>query len=474
MERLHTVDAEFLYLEDASTAMHIASLCVFEGPIPSRAEITQLYAAKLAQFPRYRQRVRMLPLSLGRPVWIDDPQFDLDYHLRWTAVPSPGDDATLAVLMGRLMSQLLDRERPLWESWVVEGLEVGRWALISKIHHSMVDGVSGTGLLTALLDPRPDAPLPSVLPWRPQKEPSRASLVHHAILDAQRDRLAWTRARIAELGKPAKTARSLVDLGMGVVRLAARLRSAPEVSLQGPIGIHRSYVFTSTGLDDLLMVRKVLGGTLNDVVLAVLAGAYRVLLAHHGDDLNAPIRSLVPVSVRSAARHAALDNQVAALLCDMPVHLTDPIERLHFVSAQMSELKASHMAEASAWLVSVGDLVPPMLVGPTTKLIARLMHKLPQRSFSTVTTHVPGPRNALYFLGRKLVRYYPYVPISQGTRVGTAILTYDGQVGFGVSADAESVPDVLLLARAIESCAAELVRLAREAGSSAMAARSEG
>jgi diacylglycerol O-acyltransferase / wax synthase len=462
MERLHTLDAEFLYLEDASSAMHIAGLCIFEGPLPSRAAITQLYGAKLAQFPRYRQRVRALPLELGRPVWLDDPHFDLGYHLRWTALPSPGDEGALRTLMGRLMSQLLDRERPLWESWIVEGLADGRWALISKVHHAMVDGVSGTGLLTALLDERPDAPMPFAPEWRPQAEPSRATLLAAAFQDLRRDNDAWRRRLLGELRNPAKAGRAAVDLGVGVARLLGRVRAAPDVSLQGPIGPHRSYAFASARLEDLQLIRKVFGGTVNDVVLAVLSGAYRALLEHHGDDVTrAPIRSLVPVSVRNAARQAALDNQVAALLCELPVHLSDPLDRLRFVATQMSELKHSHMAEASAFLAGLGDLAPPLLVGSISRLIARIMHSLPQRSFSTVTTHVPGPRNPLYFLGRKLLSYYPYVPITQGTRLGTAILTYDGQVGYGVSADPEHVPDLDLFTRTIAADTAELVQRAR-------------
>lgn len=459
MDRLHTLDAEFLYLEEPRSPMHIAGICVFEAPMPSRESITQLYRAKLAQFPRYRQRVRAVPFELARPVWVDDPNFDLDYHVRFTALPHPGDERDLRTLMGRLMSQLLDRERPLWESWFVEGLEGGRWALISKIHHAMVDGVSGTSLMTALLENDPDAPVPYTPVWHPQPEPSDATLLKNALRELPGDTSAWTRTMLAQLRDPVRAGRNASDLSLGLMRMATRFRPAGTTSLQGSIGLHRSYAFARSSLDDLQLIRKAHGATLNDVVLAILAGAYRALLAHHGDDVtHAPMRSLVPVSVRHTGDPTTLDNRVAALLCDLPVHLSDPLDRLHYVSAQMSALKASHMAEASAFLTTLGDLTPPFLVGSLVRRYARNVRKSPQRTVATVTTHVPGPRNTLYFLGCRLLHYFPYVPIMQGTRVGTAVLTYHDEVAYGVTADPEHVPDIDLFTHTIGEDTKSLVQ----------------
>lgn len=462
MERLHTLDASFLYLEDDNTPMHIGGLCIFDGPAPSRDDLKQLYASRLSQFPRYRQRVQTLPLGLGRPVWFDDPHFDLDYHVRATALAHPGDDGTLCTLMGRLMAQRLDRERPLWEAWIVEGLTEGRWALISKVHHAMVDGVAGASLLIALLDERADAPVPAAAPWRPQDPPSPGALLGASLRDARAETGTWVRNALGALRDPVKAGRDVRDLGLGLVRMRRSLRTASDVSLRGSVGLHRSYAFTRSALADLQTVRQAFGGTLNDVVLAILAGAYRVLMLHQGDDVaHAPIQSLVPVSVRHADGAQALDNQVAALVCDLPVHLADPADRLSFVREHMNALKASHIAEASAFLVRIGDLAPPLAVSAVTRLSALLMRHFPQRAISTVTTHVPGPRRPLYLLGRRLLAYLPYVPLAHGTRIGTAILTFDGKVGYGITADPDHVPDLTLFTRAIEADTDVLVQRAR-------------
>lgn len=463
MQRLHTLDAEFLYLEDLRSPMHIGALSVFEGPPPSRAEFTRLYSAAIARCPRYRQRVRTLPLTLGPPVWLDDSHFDLAGHLRWTILPAPRDDTALCTLMGVLMSQLLDRERPLWESWVVEGLAERRWALITKVHHSMVDGISGVGLLSALLAEQRDAVVPAAPPWTPVREPSRAELLRATFRNVRSDAGNWLRAVQEGMRQPATALRTGRDLGIGLARLARALRAEPSVSIQGKVGTKRVYAHAAVRFQDVQDVRKILGGTVNDVVLAVLSGAYRALLLHRGDDVSrGPIRSLVPVSTRAAVGQPVLGNHIAALLCELPVHIADPVKRLRAVCAQMTELKtSSHMAEASALLFEIGDLAPPFVLGSVTRAIAQVMHRIPQRSITTVTTNVPGPRQPLYLLGRKMLAYYPYVPITQGVRVGTAILSYDGQLGFGVTADQESVPDVEVLTRALGPEMAALLSRAR-------------
>jgi diacylglycerol O-acyltransferase len=459
MHRMHTLDAEFLFLEDSCSPMHIAGVSIFEGPPPARIEIEQLYGAKLAGYPCYRQRVRSLPLGLGRPRWADDPHFELGYHLRWTALPAPHDEAALATLVGRIMSQLLDRERPLWECWVVEGLTGGRWALVSKVHHALVDGISGVGLFASLLsEERESAAAPCAARWSPQPEPSRRALLQESWSDLRSDATPWLRALADSIRHPRERGRAVRDVAGGLGRLIYGLRTGPKVSLQGKVGLHRGYGMARASVEDLQRIRRTLGGTVNDVVLAVLSGAFRALLMHRGDAVErGPIRALVPMSIRSAARQSTLDNQVAALFCDLPVHLADPVERLHWVHAQMSALKTSHVAEATGWLLGVGDLVPAVLMGSLTRAIARLMHRIPQRSFVTVATHVQGPRVPLYLLGRKMLAYYPYVPITQGARVGTAILTYDGQVTFGVTADQDSVPEVDLFVRALSSSLLELL-----------------
>jgi len=462
LERLHNLDAEFLYAEDDDAPLHIGCICTFEGPVPSRAEVARLFAAKLARVPRYRKRVRFVPLELGRPVWADDPHFDLAYHVRRTALPEPGDDAALRALIGRVMSQRLDRERPLWEVWIVEGLARGQWALLSKVHHAMADGISGADLLTTFLDTTRDAPLPEVVPWAPAPEPSALTLLRHAAEGARDDHLGLQRALWDGYLYPLEQARIAQQRAAGLVELARGLLKTSSGPLQGGVRRHRYYAHGSAKLADVQCIKKALGGTLNDVVLAAVAGGYRALLAHRGADPDdAVVRSLVPVSVRASDARGVFDNRVSMVFCDLAVRVADPVQRLHVIKAEMARLKASHMIEAVAWLNTLGDLMPSALMGSAARRLARAAHDRPQRSFATVTTNVPGPRQRLYLLGREMVHWYPYVPIAQGLRVGTAILSYDDELSFGVTADYDTVPDVEVITQGIEETVAALLAVAR-------------
>jgi diacylglycerol O-acyltransferase len=475
MDRLSILDAEFLHLEDESSPMHIACLCVFEGAPPTREETHRLLSAKLTLLPRYRKRIRVPPAELGRPVWVDDPHFDLDYHVRRTALPAPGDEEALCTLMGRLMAQRLDRQRPLWELWIVEGLEGGRWALISKVHHAMVDGISGIDLVQTVLDTAPDSPLPPLTPWVPEREPTDAELV----LDAWRGLAEDTRRLAARMWEgaahPAENAKLLAGAAAGLMTFTSKLWGVDKPGLAGTIGSHRRYAIAAANLADVQEIRKQLGGTVNDVVLAAASGGYRALLLAQGEDpASVTMRSLVPVSVRAPSERGTLGNRVSALLLDLPVHIADPAARLEAVHDEMQRLKASHMAEAGALVMNLGDLAPPMVIGAISRAVARAMHQMPQRTIATVTTNVPGPREQLYFLGRKMAAWYPYVPIYQGVRVGTAILSNHGLLTFGVTADADSVRDARVLARGIECGIAELLALARARGLRAAAAERNG
>lgn len=463
MERLHVLDAEFLHLEDERQPMHIAGLSIFEGHPPTQEEVMQLFSAKLGLIPRYRRRVRFLPLGLGRPVWVDDSHFDLDYHVRRTALPAPGDDAALCALMGHLMSQLLDRSRPLWEAWVVEGLEGGRWALVSKVHHAMVDGISGVDLTGVLLDAEPDCPLPAPASWVPEPEPSGVAKVLDAWRGLAVDTRRIARSAVAMVRHPTTGVRNVRDSGAGLATFTRRLLNLRTGAFQGNVGKHRSYAHASASFADVQTIRKALGGTVNDVVLAAVSGGYRALLqARTGHPEPARVRSLVPVSTRAADEHGLLDNRVSALLCDLPVHAADPEQQLHAIRAEMERLKASHMAEVGAQFVDLGALVPAFVIGPLTHLAMRIMHRVPQRMFSTVTTNIPGPRAPLYCLGRKMIEWYPYVPIGQGLRVGTAILSYADRLGFGITSDYDAIPDASVLAHAIVQGLAELLERAQE------------
>ncbi|HKH88710.1 MAG TPA: wax ester/triacylglycerol synthase family O-acyltransferase [Acidimicrobiales bacterium] len=457
MERLNALDAEFLHLEDGYVNMAIAGSCVFEGPPPPFAELERLVASKIHQIPRYRQHVRPVPFELGRPIWVDDPHFDLGYHLRHTALPAPGDDAAFCRLMGRIMSQPLDRARPLWETWVVEGLEGDRWAVVFKIHHCMVDGIAGVELLAVMLDFQRDAVIGEPLPWTPKPEPAGVMKVLDAWSGLLSDTFAAVRGVPESLLHPADALRSTLATAEGAVRFARRLAPTKPLSIEGPIGPHRSWAHSSASLADVKVIRSAFGGTVNDVVLAAVSGGYRALLAERGDDPDkAVVRSLVPVSTRHEDARGVPDNRVSALLYELPVHLDDPVERLEVVHAQMSKLKTSHISEAGEAVATIGNLAPPMLVGPASRLVIRSMGVLGQHSLNTVTTNVPGPQFPLYCLGRQMLEYRPYVPISHGLRVGTAILSYNGNIFFGVTGDYETMPDVGVLATAVASGIDEL------------------
>jgi diacylglycerol O-acyltransferase len=450
MERLSVLDAEFLHLEDGIAHMHIAGVSVFEGPSPAFADLTAMMASKLHRIPRYRQRVRTVPFELGRPVWVDDPHFNLEYHVRHTALPAPGDDLALRSLMARLMGQELDRQRPLWELWLVEGLADDRWALISKVHHCMVDGVSGVDLLSIVLDVEREVELPEPVSWSPTPEPSGTAKVLDAWSGLATDALGLVRRTPSAVRHPAAALGGLRDVGSGLLRLVEHLTTTTPTTLEGSIGPHRAWAHSSVPIDVVREIRKHVDATLNDVVLGVLAGAYRELLEHRGEDADTTVlRSLVPVSVRAPDAHGVLDNRVSAILLELPVHLADPVERVLLVHGEMQRLKASHMSEAGEMVVRLGDLAPPMVVGPLMRAAIRLLAQAPQRSVNTVTTNVPGPQLPLYCLGREMLAYYPYVPLSHGVRVGTAILSYNGQLAFGITGDYDAAPDVDVLAAAI-------------------------
>lgn len=462
MTRLGVLDTEFLQLEDERQPLHIAGLCIFEGPPPAQEDVRRLFSAKLGLIPRYRQRARFLPLGLGRPVWVDDPHFDLDYHVRRTVLPAPGDEAALCALMGQLMSRLLDRSRPLWEVWIVEGLEGERWGLVSKVHHAMVDGVSAVDLTGVLLDAQQDSPLPPPASWVPGPEPSGVAMVLDAWRGLANDASRLGSRAVAMMRHPVAGAHELRDSWAGMATFTRRLLTLRTSDLQGSVGKRRSYAHASASLEDVQAIRKAFGGTVNDVVLAAVSAGYRTLLqARTGRPVTAPIRSLVPVSTRASDEHGSLDNRVSALLCDLPVHVDDPIERLHAVRAEMERLKASHMVEAGAQVIDLGALAPPFVVAAVTRLVMRVMHRVPQRMFATVTTNIPGPRVPLYCMGRRMLEWHPYVPIGQGLRVGTAILSYAGRLSFGITSDHDTIQDATLLARGIVQGLAELRDRAR-------------
>ena len=460
MDRLSSLDALFVDAEDRDphTSMAISSIAVFEGPPPTHEEFLAFLTGRLPLVPRYRQKLHTVPFRLGRPVWVDDPHFDLRYHVRRTALPAPGGDRQLAELMARVMSQRLDRDHPLWEYWVTEGLPEGRWALISKVHHCMVDGISGTDLYRVIFDFSPEPSPPAADDRAPGAEPSPLELAAEAVLDDVALPLRETLALGSAASHPGGAIRQAADTVRGLVKWAPAAWPATGSSLTGPIGRERRFTWVRASLDDVKLIKRELGGTVNDVVLAAITGGFRELLLARGEQPGPHmVRSLVPVSVRAPGEENVYGNQVSAILADLPVHIADPAERLAAVQAGLRALKASKQAMAAESVVSLSRYSLHSL----TSWWVRLAFGLPQHEIVTVTTNVPGPQKPLYGMGRRLVEIIPYVPIATTLRTGIAIFSYCGTVTFGITGDFAANPDLDALARGIESGLSELLVAAK-------------
>jgi WS/DGAT/MGAT family acyltransferase len=460
LERMSTLDAGFYFVEHPGVPMHIGSLAVFEGPAPPYADLFALFAAKLPKLRRYRQVVRTVPLQVFRPFWADDEQFELSYHLRHAAVLPPGGPAQLRELAGRVFGQRLDRDRPLWGAWFIEGLERGRWALLTKIHHSMVDGVGGSDLLAELFDLTPEtAPPGAPDPWEPEPGPSITELVVGGALDT----ITWPVRQLADLpgviGRRLPSASDLATFGRGLTGSARRLAAPSASSLNGPISPHRRWTWTDAKLGDVRQIRQAMPRsapvTVNDILLAAITSGFRDLLSARGeltDDLV--VRSLVPVSLRGTDEREPVSNAISAILVNLPVSEPDPKRRLKALHASMEDLKRTRQAAGAEFLTGLLGFAAPSLLA----LGSRAAFRIPQPLVQTVTTNVPGPRFPLYLLGRKLTELYPYVPIGNNLRIGVAIFSYLDRFTFGITADyrAVSQADLDVLTRGIRRGIAEL------------------
>jgi diacylglycerol O-acyltransferase len=457
VESLSAQDASFLDVEDDVTHMHIGSVGIFEGPPPSREELVEAVEAKLVLVPRYRQRVRFPPLRLGPPVWVDDCHFNIDFHLRRTALASPGGEPELRALVGRVMSQQLDRAKPLWEMWAAEGLGGGRWALISKTHHCMVDGVSATDLLSVMLDAEREPPRGPVPRFTPAREPNVAELIAQPLARRLLSPLSAVEAARTFVAAPRQMAELALGTARGTAALRGLLRPGPSSALNGPIGPHRRWNWAHAQLSDVRTIRAALGGTVNDVVLTAITRGFRDLLAHRDEPLEGrTVRTLVPVSVRRPGERGTYNNRVSAMFAELPVGCADPRERLDRVRTQMDALKRSQQAVAGEVLTSLSGFAPSLLLALGTRVAARL----PQRSVNAVTTNVPGPQQPLFLTGRRMLEAIPFVPLGGQVRVGVAIFSYDGALKFGVTGDYDSAPDIDVLCAGIERGMSELVAAA--------------
>src|SRR5436305_12217618 len=373
LDRLTSTDASFLHQEGPASHMHIGAVLIFEGPPPAFEDYLEHVRTRLHLVPRYRQKLSTPPMETGRPLWVDDPSFNLEYHVRHTALPQPGTEQQLLQLVARINSQQLDRERPLWESWLVEGLADDRFALIFKTHHSLVDGVSGVDLATVLFDierdPKPQSST-ELEPWQPRPEPSGAELVLAGVRGIVNTTAALATRAVSAATQPETSLRRMRDVAEGLGELVwAILNPAPETPLNVEIGPHRRYAVVRQRLEDYKEIKDVLGGTVNDVVLTVVSGALGEWLRSRGVRTEGlEMRALVPVSVRTQDQRGTLGNKLAVMRGPLPVYISDPVARLRFVKSAMDGLKGSKQAVGAATMAAVTSLAPPTILAQASRL----------------------------------------------------------------------------------------------------------
>ena len=457
-DRLTALDTSFLHLEDDAAHMHVASVMLFDGDPPPHDDFIAGIESRLHLVPRYRQKLAFVPFGQGRPRWVDDPHLNLSYHVRKTALPAPGSEEQLRALAGRVLAQQLDRDKPLWEIWVVEGVEGGRFALVCKTHHALVDGISGVDIVTVLFDlsPEPTKPPEPERRWLPAPMPSRTQLLSEALLERATVPTEIARSVRAVFRAPRQIAGGIRDSLIGVGAMAwAGMNPAPPSPYNCSIGPHRRFTWVRTELDDIKAIKNSLGGTVNDVVLATVSGALGRHLHRRGETLSGrELKAMVPVSVRAEEDRGALGNQVAAMMAPLPVWCEDAGRRLEIVSDAMAGLKDSGQAVGAQVLTQLSGFAPPTIMTQASRLMAR------QRMFNVVVTNVPGPQMPLYLMGHELRDLFPMVPLARNQALGVAIMSYNGKMNFGLVGDFDAMHDLDDLADDFQASLAELAEAA--------------
>ena len=463
MDRLSSIDASFLAQERDGSHMHIGGIMVFEGPAPRREEFAANLEARLHLVPRYRQKLSFPRFEMGRPLWVDDPSFNLGYHVRHTALPAPGSVEQLRLLVGRIFSQRLDRSKPLWELWLVEGFEDDRFVIVNKTHHALVDGVSGADLTTVLFDLAREGSevVPPERVWNPAPEPSDADVVARGIGDLATTPIGLARRALGAATRPARTAAGAREAAAGVGEvLWGTVNSAPKTPLNGPIGPHRRVTWARIPLAQMKEIKDALGGTVNDVFLAAVAGALRRWLRTRGVRTEGlEIRSAVPVSVRAEGDNAALGNQITVMVGRLPTYADDPAERLRIVTESMRGLKESKQALGAEVIVSIEEFAPPTIFARASRL------HFSTRAYNLLTTNVPGPQFPLYVEGRELLELIPVAFLAPDQRLAIACMSYNGTVALSLMGSYEEVPDLEDLADYVLE---EVAALREAAGSGTM------
>jgi len=464
LDRLTAVDASFLTNESSSSHMHVGAILIFEGPPPKYTDLVEHVRSRLPLVPRFRQKLVVPPLEAGRPLWADDVNFNLTYHIRHTALPEPGGEEQLKQLAGRVFSQQLDRSKPLWELWLAQNLERNRFAILTKTHHAMVDGVSGVDIGTVLFDlERKAKPMELEDDWVPQPEPGTTELVARGIADAVAAPVKLAERAVEVVRNPETTARKVVEGLEGVGEIVSAFADpAPDVPLNEGIGPHRRYVWSRSELTTFKGIKDGLGGTVNDVVLAVVTGALRRWL--HGRGVRTEgleLRALVPVSIRGEDERGNLGNRIALMRGPLPVYIEDPVRRLRTISDAMAGLKRSKQALGAEVISRFNDFAPPTLLAQASRI------NFTTRLFNLIVTNVPGPQMPLYVLGKELEEVYPVAFLPQNHSLAVAIMSYNGKVGFGLLADYDCMEDIDIVSNGLTESLAELEAAA---GKSAKAA----
>ena len=447
LDRLSVIDNSFLEEERGAAHMHVGAVLLFEGPQPAYEDVLEHFAGRLHLVPRYRQKVLVPRYDIGRPRWVDDPSFNLEYHVRHTALPPPGSRAQLQRLAGRIFSQRLDRSKPMWEAWLVSGLEDGGFALIPKSHHAMIDGISGADISTVIFDFAPEGtavPLEDP-PWTPQREPSDLDVALQSARERARLPLRLAQQVLGATRDPDVAVRSLRDAVAGLVEVGGQfLAPAPATPLNVPIGPHRRVAWTYNHVADFKAIKDVLGGTINDVVLTVTAGALRRWLQQRRASTDQPLNALVPVSTRTDTHRGALGNVITLMRGPLPVHVEDPVERLAQVRAAMDVLKTSKQAVGASTLASLEEFAPPTLLAQASRL------QFTTRLFNLIVTNVPGPQFPLYLRGARLSQLIPVAFLPGRHALAVAIMSYDGKLNFGLLGDYDALHDIDDVARYLE------------------------
>jgi diacylglycerol O-acyltransferase len=458
-DRLTGLDASFLHLEDGASHMHVAGVMIFEGSPPPYDDLLEAIERRLGLVPRYRQRLAFVPLGQGRPKWVDDPHLNLRYHVRSTALPAPGSEQQLKDLAGRVFAQALDRDKPLWEIWLVEGLEGDRFAMLSKTHHALVDGISGVDIMSVLFDTSPDpaAPTDTGGPWLPRPLPSPMQLLGEALMERATIPGEIVRSVRSIFRGPLRVVEGLRDAAVGVGAMAwAGLNPAPSSPYNKSIGPHRRYTWVRANLADIKAIKNELGGTVNDVVLSTVAGALGKHLRRRGHNTDGlELKAMVPVSVRADVESGALGNRVAAMMAPLPVWCQDAVARLDIVREELKGLKSGGQAVGAQVLTELSGFAPATVMGQASRVMSR------QRFFNVVVTNVPGPQQPLFLAGRRMIDPFPMVPLAKNQGLGIALLSYAGRINFGLVGDYDVMYDLDDFADDVQESLAEL---AAEAG----------